>query len=180
MRLPSLILALGLSAACGVKPSAMHDTAAERARRAPQDFPSGFNGGLADSDVNADAVANPYGEKTTASTLAASVASNHPTGEAGGVTAAGPPATVGAGAVTVTSGPTARTATGTARTASAETPSTRSGPVYGPPSPSPAPGPPPGATEPPAAPTPPREGFDGGAPDRTGVTDTTIKIGIHA
>jgi ABC-type branched-subunit amino acid transport system substrate-binding protein len=182
VRLPSLILALGLSAACGVKPSAMHDTAAERARRAPQDLPSGFNGGLGDVDTNAggNTNANPSAEKATSPTTAPTAVEGRPPAGAGeAVVAAGPPATIGSRPVTATSGPAAG---GTARAAASETPTTRSGPVYGPPapSPSPAPAPPPGATEPPPAPTPPRGGFDGGAPDRTGVTDTTIKIGIHA
>src|SRR5439155_2804412 len=97
-------------------------------------------------------------------------------------TASGPPAPV-VGSSPVSS-PTARVAAGQESTTSATT-SARPAPYFGPPAPAPAPppGPPtapaPGPSGPAPAPSPPRQAFDG-EPDRTGVTDTTIKIGIHA
>ncbi len=47
------------------------------------------------------------------------------------------------------------------------------------PAPAPSPAPQPDPSGPAPTPAPPRETFEG-EPDRTGVTDTTIKIGIHA
>jgi len=170
-----LMVALLLAASCGVKPSALQDRQAERERRAPQQFPSGFNGGFADSDVNAN------GDRA----LPASEPAPAPSSPAADGRRAAAPTTPTSGPAATTAPSTVATAPnhdpGAERAAASETPSTRSAAVYGPPAPAPAPAPapPPGKAEPAPAPAPPRPAFDG-EPDRTGVTDTTIKIGIHA
>ena len=174
------MLALLLASACGVKPSAIRAGDSERERHAPaQSFASGLGGGASDYDVNNDAgqsIASP------ATAPQAGLAAPAPSTNGRVTVVVGPagsaPAGAPSGAATPTSGPASAYAERGATAASASaTPTTRSGPVMGPPAPAPAPQPTPG--EPPVAPTPPREGFDG-PPDRTGVTDTTIKIGIHA
>src|SRR5581483_11414480 len=94
------------------------------------------------------------------------------------------PATSGQRSAT---GPVLRSAASRGETEPSASPAEEATPVMGPPAPGTPPTPPghgappgpPAPSGPPTAPAPPREAFEG-APDRTGVTDKTIRIGIHA
>jgi branched-chain amino acid transport system substrate-binding protein len=180
-RFVGLLLALFMAAACGVKPSAIHEREAERDRRIPPELPTGFNGGPAAVDVNANADKATSAPGSTPATAAPVVESRRAVSAPLPVGPPAPAPTAATAAASRPAGPPARAVAASERTAPSEPPPSRAAPVYGPPAPPPAP--PPGPAEPapaPApAPAPPREAF-GGEPDRTGVTDATIKIGIHA
>ncbi len=126
-RVAAVTVALFLSAACGVKPSAIGDGEAAKAQLTPQEILSQFDSELRDVD----------GATAAASEESAAVEEPAPSG---------------------------RSADEAARTGPGD-------PARPSPSASGAPNPP--------APSPPREAFDG-EPDRTGVTDEKIRIGIHA
>lgn len=169
-----MVLALALTAACGVKPSAISDREAAGDRLPPQEVAANFDGEVGDAGVGAS--------DDTASVAASafdSALSEAPP-SVGSPPAAGaervprppvPPRPVPAGGPSPQVAPSAPTEPSKPSTA-------EPGPVMGPPAPAPAPQPAPSAPPPPP-PAPRREAFEG-EPDRTGVADRTIRIGIHA
>jgi branched-chain amino acid transport system substrate-binding protein len=169
-RVIGVFVALLLTAACGVKPSAIRDREASEAHAERQDIPAELDRGGGDvAAPPVDQSAPPADGSAPALPLPA--LDQLPTGEA--APAAGPPAPAPANP-----GRQARSQRG----ASSQDPATsepssepvRSSAAAAPRQPGQS-----GPAATPAPPAPPREGFDGAA-DRTGVTDTTIRIGIHA
>jgi len=172
------MLALLMTAACGVKPSAIRDREASdsRARREIADELHHEVG-----DVGVDTSADKAGsasEPVAPAAPAAPPATKSPRSSDGALPVLGPPAPAEASPV----GPRPAHAASSEETATSGPPAAhaaQAGPVAGPPAPAPSPARPPEPSGPAPAPPPPREAFEG-EPDRTGVTDTTIKIGIHA
>jgi branched-chain amino acid transport system substrate-binding protein len=177
-RVVGLVLALFLTAACGVKSSTIRDREATR-RLAPQDVAADYT-----------AEAGDVGRGTPAGAELPPPAADWPQQEAppdadtarsgSSVVAAKAPAS----AQSNSARPAPRSAAASSEPGVAdEPPAAEAAPAMGPPAPAPPRQPaPPGQPEPsgpPPPPAPPREAFDG-EPDRTGVTDKTIRIGIHA
>jgi branched-chain amino acid transport system substrate-binding protein len=176
-RVAAVTVALFLSAACGVKPSAIGDGEAAKAQLTPQEILSQFDSELRDVD----------GATAAASEESAAVEEPAPSGRSADEAArTGPgdparPSPSASGAPSPPAPPAQASAAGEG-TASSKPPAGQPAPVFGPPAPAPAPAPSPRPQPEPArppAPSPPREAFDG-EPDRTGVTDEKIRIGIHA
>ncbi|MDQ1506468.1 MAG: branched-chain amino acid transport system substrate-binding protein [Actinomycetota bacterium] len=167
-RVVGAVLALFMAAACGVKPSAIHDRQA-RDWRTGQGIAAQFNHGP--GDLTVEASAKDAGPDSATSKAPPAVES--PLSGDGSVQVPAPPT------------PTASSPAGarsphiasSAETPASGSPAPKEAAVMGPPAPSPAPQPDPGGPAP--TPAPPREALTG-EPDRTGVTDTTIRIGIHA
>jgi branched-chain amino acid transport system substrate-binding protein len=173
IRVVGLVVALCLAAACGVKPSVVRGQDAGDWYW-PDEVTTDYSGETGEVlEVRADeATQAPSPESTPPDTSPA--AGGQPS-EPRAV-----PALVPASARSSPAGRARRSAASSAGTA----PSGSAGqvaPAMGPPAPTPPrqPAPPrqpdPNGLPPPA---PPREAFEG-EPDRTGVTDTTIRIGIH-
>jgi ABC-type branched-subunit amino acid transport system substrate-binding protein len=168
-----MVLALALTAACGVKPSAISDREAAGDRLPPQQIAADFDRQVGDVGLgasDAEAASAPGSAFDSALSEAPPSVGNRPA--AGANPAPGPPVppvSVPAG------GPSPQVASAPA--APSKPSAAEPGPVMGPPAPSPAPQPAPSAPPPPPAPR--REAFEG-EPDRTGVDDKTIRIGIHA
>ncbi|MEW6476522.1 MAG: hypothetical protein AB1679_30040, partial [Actinomycetota bacterium] len=179
LRVGGLVVALCLAAACGVKPSVVRDQEASDRLR-PHEITADFSGEagsvVLETPGGEAAPAAPTGESTPPAPLP--VAGSEGPG-AGAVAVSGPAAPSRSSAP----GPAVRAAASSQQTAPPSgSPAPEAAPVMGPPAPSPRPPAPPREPEPsdpPPAPAPPREAFEG-QPDRTGVTDTTIRIGIHA
>src|SRR5688572_4191447 len=167
-----MVLALALTAACGVKPSAISEREASGDRLPPQEIAANFDGEVGDVGVGAtDGASAPGSAFDSALSEAPPSGGTRPAAGAG--PASGPPAPPGPAPAGGPSPPAPSSAPTEPPTPSAA----EAGPVMGPPAPSPAPQPPPSAPPPPPAPR--REAFEG-EPDRTGVDDKTIRIGIHA
>jgi ABC-type branched-subunit amino acid transport system substrate-binding protein len=177
-RVVGLVLALCLTAACGVKPSTIRDRAASD-RLGPQDIAADYSAPVGDVTVETRAdelvpVPAPESTQPDASPSAESKRSGP-----SAVPVVGPAAP----AQSSPTGPAVRSAASSEGAPPSESPAAHVAPAMGPPAPPPSrqPAPPrqPDPSGPPPAPAPPREAFEG-APDRTGVTDKTIRIGIHA
>jgi branched-chain amino acid transport system substrate-binding protein len=167
-RVVGAVLALFMAAACGVKPSAIHDRQA-RDWRTGQGIAAQFNHGPGDLGVEASAKdAGPESATAKAPPAGESLRSGD-----GGLPVLAPPTPAASSPVGARSPHVASSA----ETAPSGPPAGKAGAVMGPPAPSPAPQPDPGGPAP--TPAPPREALTG-EPDRTGVSDTTIRIGIHA
>jgi ABC-type branched-subunit amino acid transport system substrate-binding protein len=170
-----MVLALLMAAACGVKPSAIHDREAARDRVPPNELAPDFNDQMGSGHLETSGGAT---ESTPEAALPkAPPALRTPPSRAGDLPVYGPPAPA---ASTPVGGPSL-SAAASGETAPAQPPTAQAPPVSGaaPGGGNPAPAPAPGPSGPAPAPAPPREAFEG-EPDRTGVTDTTIRIGIHA
>ena len=174
-RTAAVIMAALLSAACGQKPSTIRESAASRAREFPQEAPAE----PADETSGADVATSPdAGVPAPAPVSPDALAASEPlpSGD-GSAPVMGPPAPAPA-----SSGPASRSAR--SRRAAASSDSAASQAAAGS-SAAPAPGrsSPPGGEHgtsgPAPQPSPPREALEG-VLDRTGVDDTTIRIGIHA
>ena len=175
-RVVGLVLALFLTAACGVKSSTIRDREAAR-RLGPQDVAADYTAQAGD----AARAAPPGGELPPPaadwSQPDASPAADTARSGSSVVAAKGP-----ASAQSSPASPVQRSAASAEPGVADEPPAAEAAPAMGPPAPAPPrqPAPaPPEQSGPPPAPAPPREAFEG-EPDRTGVTDKTIRIGIHA
>jgi ABC-type branched-subunit amino acid transport system substrate-binding protein len=164
-----------LAAACGQKPSTIRDSAAARARefQAPAE-PTGEAGGV---DVTPPVDAGVPGPESAAPDSAAAPPAL-PSGD-GNAPALGPPTPV---TTPADSGP--RRPIRSRRAAAAHPDGASSEPAAAPSAPpasghSSQSGREQATSGPVPQPSPPREALEG-APDRTGVSDTTIRIGIHA
>jgi ABC-type branched-subunit amino acid transport system substrate-binding protein len=165
-----MLLALFMAAACGVKPSAIREVDASRDRLTPQDIAAEFNHDEGAGYVEASAEAPvETGQESGPPGQAPAVEGQSP--RVADAPVFGPPAPAGSSPV---SGRSQSVASGEVP-ARSEPPAAQPAPVKGA-SPAPAPQPGPSPAPPPAA---PRQAFEG-EPDRTGVTDKTIRIGIHA
>jgi ABC-type branched-subunit amino acid transport system substrate-binding protein len=167
-----MILALFMAAACGVKPSAVREATDREARdwRTGQDIAAQFNNGVGSVDANAfaeEATSAPGSAQPQTPPAVESLRSG-----AGNVPVFGPPPPAGSSPVSGGSQPVASSA----GTAPSEPPAAQAAQAKGA---SPSPPPQPGPSAPPPPPAAPRQAFEG-EPDRTGVTDKTIRIGIHA
>jgi ABC-type branched-subunit amino acid transport system substrate-binding protein len=172
IRVIGVIVVLLLAAACGVKPSAIRDREASEAHAERQDIPAELDRGGGDvASPPVDESAPPA--EGAAPAVPLPVLEQLPTGAA--APAVGPPAPAPTAA---NSGRQARSRRG----ASSDEPapaapadeSVRGSSAAAPRQPGPS-----GPSSPAPTPAPPREAFEGAA-DRTGVSDTTIRIGIHA
>ena len=176
-RVVGMVLALLMAAGCGVKPSAIRDRVASD-RLTPQDLSNAIN-----------VEAGGTGVETPVEEVASTTETTQPQASPGGESP--PPANREAAAVgpplapappTGASGPASGLLNSSSEAPAPSEPrpapaAPESKPAAGPPAP-----PPPRQPDPPRpapAPAPPRQAFDG-EPDRTGVTDKTIRIGIHA
>jgi ABC-type branched-subunit amino acid transport system substrate-binding protein len=168
----SVVVALCLSAACGVKPSAITEREAARDRLGPQDIAADFNHELGDSYPDPSTEASKPATESAAPTETTPPAQGKPS--PGNAPVFGPPAPTPPGPTGGQAPPSAFSQ----QSAASEPPSAQPAPVRGA-SPAPVPAPQPPPPGPPPAPAAPREAFEG-EPDRTGVTDKTIRIGIHA
>ncbi|MDQ1501206.1 MAG: branched-chain amino acid transport system substrate-binding protein, partial [Actinomycetota bacterium] len=167
-RVVGAVLALFMAAACGVKPSAIHDRQA-RDWRTGQGIAAQFNHGP--GDLTVEASAKDAGPDSATSKAPPAVES--PLSGDGSVQVPAPPTPTASSPVGARSPHIASSA----ETPASGSPAPKEAAVMGPPAPSPAPQPDPAGPAP--TPAPPREALTG-EPDRTGVTDTTIRIGIHA
>ncbi|HYH48990.1 MAG TPA: ABC transporter substrate-binding protein [Acidimicrobiia bacterium] len=180
-RVVGLVLALFLAAACGVKPSVVRSQEEASNRLAPHEITADYRGEAGDVGVDTygEAAPLPISDSTTAATAptASPADSERPDVSSGPVSQAAPSGQPAA------SGPASRSAASASSDGPppSESPARDVAPAMGPPAPprQPAPPPAPAPSDPPPAPAPPRQAIEG-PPDRTGVTDKTIRIGIHA
>jgi branched-chain amino acid transport system substrate-binding protein len=175
IRVVGLVLALVLSAACGVKPSAVRDREASD-RLQPNQVIVDYSGDA--GEAGRESGANEAAPESTAQDASAAAGSN---ASGPGVVPVTGPATSAASSPTR---PAGRSAASNAGAQQSGEPAAQVAPQMGPPAPAtgprpPSPAPQPEPSGPPPAPAPPRQAFEG-EPDRTGVTDTSIRIGIHA
>src|SRR5581483_3423268 len=170
------IVALLLSAACGVKPSAIRDREASEAHSQRQEI---ANSNRDTDEIGTDAPADQAAPITGTTAAAASPdVSSLPAGE-GTVAQLGPPApTPAAGPVNGSRSGRSRRAPsgGEAQPSEEQIPGDQPAPARSQAAAAPRQT---GPSGPAPAPAPPREVIEGPA-DRTGVDDTTIRIGIHA
>jgi branched-chain amino acid transport system substrate-binding protein len=168
-RTAGVVMAVLMAAACGQKPSTIRDSSAARAREFQQEDP-------AEPIEESSGAGSPASAPAAPDEAAAPQAV--PNGDAN-APALGPPAPT-----PPSSGPLGRPARSRRAAATSDAPSSES-PSASPPAPAPgrssssSSGREQATSGPVPQPSPPREALQG-APDRTGVNDTTIRIGIHA
>jgi branched-chain amino acid transport system substrate-binding protein len=178
IRVVGVIVALVISAACGVKPSAIRDRQASEAHAEQQEFPAELGRGADNTDTAAPPVDEAAAADPAALPPTTPVVEQPPIAGSNAPTL-GPPAPAPTPSNNARAPRSRRAASGGEAPQSEpaggqEQPSAVRGPA--PPAPrqpgqsGPAPAPPP---------APPREALEGPV-DRTGVDDTTIRIGIHA
>jgi branched-chain amino acid transport system substrate-binding protein len=175
IRVVGVIVVLILTAACGVKPSAIRDRQATEAPSEEQDFQGEFSrsGNDVNPDVPADLPVPPVEEG--AAPAPPPVVDQLLTGESP-APAAGPPAPGPAPQNNSRSNRSRRAAAANEEAPAPEEEAPPSAPTRGSAAPAPRQ---PGPSGPAPAPAPPREAIEGPV-DRTGVADNTIRIGIHA
>jgi ABC-type branched-subunit amino acid transport system substrate-binding protein len=174
-RTAAVIMAVLISAACGQKPSTIRESAAARAEEfrpepaaEPTEEPSGADIASADAGGPAPAPVSPD-EAAAPQPLQA--------GD-GNAPALGPPAPAPAPSGPLNRPTRSRRGAATPDAGPSSEPGSRSSAAPAP-GRSSAPGREHGPTGPAPQPSPPREALEG-AIDRTGVNDTTVRIGIHA
>jgi branched-chain amino acid transport system substrate-binding protein len=174
-RSAAVIMAVLLAAACGQKPSTIRDSAAARAREFRQEAPAEPIDEAGGSDVTTSTDTGLPAPEQAAP--AASAPPALPSGD-GSPPVLRPPAPAPA-----PSGPLGHPARSRRAAAGSDSASSESEPAGTPAAPTSGRPPSPGRDQatggPVPQPSPPREALEG-APDRTGVNDTTIRIGIHA
>ena len=174
-RSAGVIMAVLLAAACGQKPSTIRDSAAARAKEFQYAAPAEPSEQAGGAGVATPADAGLPAPESAAPDSAATPPAP-PSGD-GNAPVLGPPAPASTPAGPLRPARSRRAAAATSDTSPSEPPpASPTTPASGRPSPSEREQ---ATSGPVPQPSPPRETLEG-APDRTGVTDTTIRIGIHA
>jgi branched-chain amino acid transport system substrate-binding protein len=174
-RSAAVIMAVLLAAACGQKPSTIRDSTAERSRDFRLDAPAEPTDEASGADVGASADTGLPTPEQAAPDAAAAPPQAIPSGD-GTAPVLGPPTPAPAASGPVNHPTRSRRAAATSDASSEPEAGSPAAASQGRPSSS---GREEATSGPVPQPSPPREALEGAA-DRTGVNDTTIRIGIHA